>query len=69
MTPDGGGRNVFVHTSAIQTGAFLEEGEKIEYDQQQGSTDRDIVYSHLRLFKPYCKRMNEMSTWLVAHSI
>lgn len=36
ITPESGGKDVFVHSSAIQGGAFLKEGDKVEYDQQQG---------------------------------
>ena len=36
ITPDTGGKDVFVHANAIQCGAFLKEGDKVEYDQQQG---------------------------------
>lgn len=25
--------------------------------------DRDLIYSHLRLFIPYCKRVNELTQW------
>ncbi len=28
-----------------------------------GSVSRDAVYSHLRLFTPYCKRINDLITW------
>jgi len=36
ITPENGGKDVFVHTSAIQGGALLQEGDKVEYDPQQG---------------------------------
>jgi hypothetical protein len=28
-----------------------------------GSVSRDAVYSHLRLFTLYCKRINDLITW------
>jgi CspA family cold shock protein len=38
ITPDDGGKDVFVHHTAIQSEGFrsLAEGEKVEYDVQQG---------------------------------
>ncbi|HWH61549.1 MAG TPA: cold-shock protein [Terriglobales bacterium] len=36
ITPDNGGKDVFVHISAIQRGASLKEGDKVEFDTQQG---------------------------------
>jgi cold shock CspA family protein len=38
ITPDGGGKDCFVHFSAIQGGGFrkLEEGEKVEFEVGQG---------------------------------
>lgn len=36
ITPDTGGKDVFVHTSAIQGGVFLKEGDKVEYEAGQG---------------------------------
>jgi CspA family cold shock protein len=38
ITPDDGGKDLFVHHSAIQGGGFksLAEGDKVEYDAQQG---------------------------------
>ena len=36
ITPENGGKDVFVHSSAIQGGASLREGDKVEFDQQQG---------------------------------
>ena len=36
ITPDNGGKDVFVHTSAIQGGVFLKEGDKVEFETGQG---------------------------------
>ena len=38
ITPDGGGKDVFVHHTAIQAECFssLAEGEKVEFELQQG---------------------------------
>ena len=38
ITPDDGGKDLFVHQSAIQSSGFrsLKEGDKVEYDSQQG---------------------------------
>ena len=38
ITPDDGGKDLFVHHSAIQGDGFksLGEGDKVEYDPQQG---------------------------------
>jgi CspA family cold shock protein len=38
VTPDGGGKDVFVHQSAIQAEGFrsLAEGDKVEFEVQQG---------------------------------
>ena len=36
ITPENGGKDVFVHTKAIQGGVFLKEGDQVEYDPQQG---------------------------------
>jgi CspA family cold shock protein len=35
ITPENGGKDVFVHQSAIQGGS-LKEGDKVEFDSQQG---------------------------------
>ena len=31
------------------------------------SVSRDAVYSHLRLFTPYCKRIHELIAWFTTH--
>ena len=38
ITPDGGGKDVFVHHTAIQAEGFrsLAEGQKVTYEVQQG---------------------------------
>lgn len=38
VTPDTGGKDLFVHRSAIQSSDFrtLKEGDKVEYDAEQG---------------------------------
>ena len=38
ITPDGGGKDVFVHHTAIQMDGFrtLKEGERVEFDVTQG---------------------------------
>jgi CspA family cold shock protein len=38
IAPDGGGDDVFVHYSAIQTGGYksLDEGQKVEFEVTQG---------------------------------
>lgn len=36
ITPDNGGKDVFVHISAIQRGESLKEGDAVEFDTQQG---------------------------------
>ena len=40
ITPDGGGKDVFVHHTAIQAEGFrsLAEGQKVEFEVQQGPT-------------------------------
>jgi len=35
ITPENGGKDVFVHSSAIQSGS-LKEGDKVEYEPGQG---------------------------------
>lgn len=38
ITPDSGGKDLFVHHSAIQASGFksLKEGQKVEFDEGQG---------------------------------
>jgi CspA family cold shock protein len=38
ITPDGGGADLFVHFSAIQSSGYktLEEGSKVEFEETQG---------------------------------
>ena len=38
ITPDDGGKDLFVHHTAIQAGGYrsLNEGAKVEYDAEQG---------------------------------
>jgi CspA family cold shock protein len=36
ITPENGGKDVFVHSSAIQSVAFLKEGDKVEFEMGQG---------------------------------
>jgi CspA family cold shock protein len=38
ITPDGGGKDVFVHQSAIESSGFrsLAEGERVEFETEQG---------------------------------
>jgi CspA family cold shock protein len=38
ITPDGGGADLFVHFSAIQSSGYrtLEEGAKVEYEEAEG---------------------------------
>ena len=38
ITPDGGGADLFVHFSAIQSSGYktLEEGAKVEFEEAQG---------------------------------
>jgi CspA family cold shock protein len=39
ITPDGGGADLFVHFSAIQSSGYktLEEGAKVEFEESQGA--------------------------------
>jgi CspA family cold shock protein len=39
ITPDGGGKDVFVHQSAIESSGFrsLAEGERVEFETEQGA--------------------------------
>jgi CspA family cold shock protein len=39
ITPDGGGKDVFVHHSTIESGGFrsLTDGERVEFETEQGS--------------------------------
>ena len=39
ITPDGGGKDVFVHQSAIATSGFrsLAEGDRVEFQTEQGA--------------------------------
>ena len=38
ITPDGGGKDLFVHYSAISGNVYksLEENQRVEFDQEQG---------------------------------
>ena len=38
LAPDGGGADVFVHYSAIQSGGYksLDEGQRVSFDVEQG---------------------------------
>jgi CspA family cold shock protein len=38
ITPDGGGKDLFVHYSAISGNGYrsLEENQRVEFDQEQG---------------------------------
>jgi CspA family cold shock protein len=40
LAPNGGGVDVFVHYSAIQSGGYksLEEGQRVSFDIEQGQT-------------------------------
>ncbi|HYA43991.1 MAG TPA: cold-shock protein [Acidimicrobiales bacterium] len=39
ITPDGGGKDVFVHHSAIEAVGFkeLSEGQRVEFDSEEGA--------------------------------
>jgi CspA family cold shock protein len=45
ITPDDGGKDLFVHHSAIQGSGFhsLAEGESVEYDAEQGQKGPQAV--------------------------
>lgn len=36
ITPENGGKDVFVHLSAIHGGGSLKEGDKVEFETQPG---------------------------------
>jgi cold shock protein len=36
ITPENGGKDVFVHTTSIQGGGSLKEGDSVEFDVTQG---------------------------------
>jgi CspA family cold shock protein len=46
ITVDGGGADVFVHFSAIQSGGFrsLEENQRVEFDIAQGPKGQQAEY-------------------------
>jgi len=48
ITPDDGGKDLFVHHSGIQASGFksLKEGEKVEYDAEQGQKGPAAVNVH-----------------------
>jgi CspA family cold shock protein len=45
ITPDDGGKDLFVHHSAIQGGGFksLKEGQAVEYDSERGQKGPQAV--------------------------
>ena len=45
ITPDDGGKDLFVHQSAIQSSGFrsLKEGDKVQYDSEQGQKGPQAV--------------------------
>ena len=45
ITPDDGGKDLFVHHTGIQSSGFksLKEGEHVEYDAQQGQKGPQAV--------------------------
>ena len=45
ITPDGGGKDVFVHHTAIQAEGFrsLAEGQKVEFEHAQGPKGRQAT--------------------------
>lgn len=45
ISPNDGGKDVFVHQSAIQSSGFrsLKEGDQVEYDSEQGQKGPQAV--------------------------
>ena len=45
ISPDDGGKDLFVHQSAIQSSGFrsLKEGDQVEYDAEQGQKGPQAV--------------------------
>lgn len=45
ITPDDGGKDLFVHQTAIQSSGFrsLKEGDHVEYDAEQGQKGPQAV--------------------------
>ena len=48
ITPDGGGADLFVHFSAIQSSGYktLEEGAKVEFEESQGQKGPQATNVH-----------------------